>query len=84
MGAASDCGSCHTVKGRRAEMPEEKLTRKERKEALITAALNRLDTPWKYQEFVCPCCSGIASVIDREEIIKAECHACSVKVVKKK
>ena len=51
-------------------MPEEKLTRKERKEALITAALNRLDTPWKYQEFVCPCCSGIASVIDREEIIK--------------
>ena len=56
-------------------MPEEKLTRKERKEALITAALNRLDTPWKYQEFVCPCCSGIASVIDREEIIKAECHA---------
>lgn len=58
-------------------MPEEKLTRKERKEALITAALNRLDTPWKYQEFVCPCCSGIASVIDREEIIKAECHACS-------
>ena len=61
-----------------------KLTRKERKEALIAAALNRLDTPWKYQEFVCPCCSGIASVIDREEIIKAECHACSVKVVKKK
>ena len=56
-------------------MPEEKLTRKERKEALIAAALNRLDTPWKYQEFVCPCCSGIASVIDREEIIKAECHA---------
>ena len=53
-------------------MPEEKLTRKERKEALITAALNRLDTPWKYQEFVCPCCSGIASVIDREEIIKAD------------
>ena len=26
-------------------MPEEKLTRKERKEALMTAALNRLDTP---------------------------------------
>ena len=84
MGTAGDCGSHYTVKGRRAEMPEEKLTRKERKEALITAALNRLDTPWKYQEFVCPCCSGIASVIDQEEIIKAECHACSVKVVKKK
>ena len=84
MGAASDRGSHYTVKGRRAEMPEEKLTRKERKEALIAAALNRLDTPWKYQEFVCPCCEGIASVIDREEIIKAECHACSLKVVKKK
>ena len=84
MGAASDRGSHYTVKGRRAKMPEEKLTRKERKEALITAALNRLDTPWKYQEFICPCCSGIASVIDREEIIKAECHSCSVKVVKKK
>lgn len=58
-------------------MPEEKLTRKERKEALLLTALQRLDTPWKFQEFICPCCSGIASVIEREEIIEAECHACS-------
>ena len=84
MGTAGSVGSGSAVRGRRAKMPEEKLTRKERKEALITAALNRLDTPRKYQEFICPCCEGIASVIDREEIIKAECHACSLKVVKKK
>ena len=50
-------------------MPEEKLTRKERKEALITAALNRLDTPWKYQEFVCPCCSGIALLLIFPDVI---------------
>lgn len=84
MGAASDRSGYYTVKGRRAEMPEEKLTRREKKEALLLTALQRLDTPWKFQEFICPCCSGIASVIEREEIIEAECHACSVKVVKKK
>lgn len=65
-------------------MPEEKLTRSQRKKLLEAAARERMSDPYRYQEFICPCCEGIASVIDREDVLEAECHACSLRVVKKK
>lgn len=55
---------------------------KEKRELLAKAALERLDAPCVHQEFICPNCGGVATVIQRE-VIEAECHACGLKVWKR-
>lgn len=40
--------------------------------------------PVRLKEFKCPVCGGVASVVCRDSVLRAECHACGIWVEERK
>lgn len=55
---------------------------KEKRKELFQESLKHVKK-LKHEEFTCPICGGVASVIQSGDEIEAECHACGIKAWKK-